>query len=128
MAHFALAIQKLLSDRIEKMAIGIHCGRVVAGLLGTSRFCYDIFGDTVNMAARLMANQPKKISGCCIHLSPDYTTILHEASHPTMFHILNCKDSIKLKGKGDVYTSVLYPHSSGTSRQTTPSPFAPPSL
>jgi class 3 adenylate cyclase len=33
--------------------IGIHSGPVVAGIIGTHRFVYDVWGDTVNLASRL---------------------------------------------------------------------------
>ena len=33
--------------------IGIHTGPVVAGVVGVKKFAYDIWGDTVNVAARL---------------------------------------------------------------------------
>ncbi|MDH4472909.1 MAG: adenylate/guanylate cyclase domain-containing protein [Fluviicola sp.] len=34
------------------MRIGIHTGPVVAGVVGSKKFAYDIWGDTVNIAAR----------------------------------------------------------------------------
>lgn len=36
--------------------IGIHSGSVVAGIVGLKKFAYDIWGDTVNIAARMEEN------------------------------------------------------------------------
>ncbi len=33
--------------------IGIHTGSIVAGVVGTKKFAYDIWGDAVNIAARM---------------------------------------------------------------------------
>jgi class 3 adenylate cyclase len=43
--------------------IGINSGPVVAGVVGTKKFAYDIWGDTVNIAARMeSASEEGKIN------------------------------------------------------------------
>jgi class 3 adenylate cyclase len=46
-----------------QIRIGIHTGPVIAGIVGIHKFAYDIWGDTVNIAARLeQAGEPGKIN------------------------------------------------------------------
>jgi class 3 adenylate cyclase len=43
--------------------IGVHSGPVVAGIVGVKKFAYDIWGDTVNTAARMQQSaEPGKIN------------------------------------------------------------------
>ena len=45
-----------------RIRIGIHNGPVVAGVIGTSKFVYDLWGDAVNVASRLEASsEPGRI-------------------------------------------------------------------
>ena len=42
--------------------VGLHSGSVMAGVIGTRRFAYDVWGDTVNIAARMeAASQPNRV-------------------------------------------------------------------
>lgn len=46
-----------------EMRIGIHCGPLVAGVVGSRKFAYDVWGDTVNIAARMeQSGQPGDIN------------------------------------------------------------------
>ncbi|MCM4155255.1 adenylate/guanylate cyclase domain-containing protein [Gramella sp. AN32] len=39
-----------------EVRVGIHSGAVVAGVVGTHKFAYDIWGDTVNIASRMQTS------------------------------------------------------------------------
>jgi class 3 adenylate cyclase len=102
-ADFALDIvatideMALFSDPPIRIRIGLHTGEVVAGVIGTSRFAYDLWGDTVNTAARLES-----------HGIPGEIQISSElAAHLKQAYDLADRGQIYLKGKGEVQTWLL---------------------
>lgn len=73
MVHFAQAMlvemDAINARNIEKglpsceIRIGIHSGPLIAGVVGEKKFAYDIWGDTVNIAARMESSgEPSRIN------------------------------------------------------------------
>jgi len=69
-ARAALDILKYMEERKQQkgentfeVRIGMHSGSVVAGIVGVKKFAYDIWGDTVNTAARMeQSSEPGRIN------------------------------------------------------------------
>ncbi|TVR88609.1 MAG: hypothetical protein EA411_04445 [Saprospirales bacterium] len=77
---------------IFEIRIGLHSGPVVAGIVGTKKFQYDIWGDTVNTANRLeTACKPGKIN-------------ISESTYKLVEGKFNCecRGNIDSKGKGKI--------------------------
>lgn len=77
--------------------IGLHAGAAVAGVIGQSRFSYDLWGDTVNIASRMESQgQPGRIQ----------VTSAIRASAPDRFEF-EPAGTIQVKGIGDMETFLL---------------------
>lgn len=48
--------QRKRKEKVFEIRIGINSGAVVAGIVGVKKFAYDIWGDSVNIAARMEQN------------------------------------------------------------------------
>jgi class 3 adenylate cyclase len=91
-ADLALAMRATVTTAGEpwQVRIGIHRGPVVAGVIGTSKFVYDLWGDAVNVASRL---ETTALPGR-IQVSEAVATGLGDAFE------LEPRGPIELKGKG----------------------------
>jgi adenylate cyclase len=80
-----------------RVRIGLHLGAIVAGVVGRSRFAYDVWGDTVNVASRLEGtSEPGQI-----HVSGDVAAQLGDG------YRLEARGLVDLKGKGPTKTFFL---------------------
>ncbi|WP_353258524.1 adenylate/guanylate cyclase domain-containing protein [Prochlorothrix hollandica] len=99
-AQMALAMQTTIQElktplgQPLSLRIGINSGPVVAGVIGTKKFSYDLWGDTVNVASRLESQgEPGRIQ-------------ISEQTHGLLHHQFHCEERgvICLKGRGELKT------------------------
>ena len=91
-----LGKQRLAQNKVPfQFRIGIHTGQLVAGVIGLRKFAYDIWGDTVNMAARMQQHSETNkinISGTTYEMVKDKFACVYRG-----------KIDAKNKGEIDMY-------------------------
>ncbi len=93
----AIAQFNLETDKTLSIRIGINTGAVVAGVIGTKKFSYDLWGDAVNVAYRMESHGvPDRIQ---------VTASTYELLKDK--YILQPRGDIEVKGKGKMPTYFL---------------------
>ena len=82
------------TDESLTMRIGINTGPAVAGVIGTNKFIYDLWGDTVNTASRM---EKYGFPGCIQITEATYKQLSKK-------HLFTARDAIDIKGKGKMKT------------------------
>lgn len=77
--------------------IGINSGPVVAGVIGTNKFIYDLWGDTVNISSRM---ESTGLLGCIQVTAATYNLLKDQ-------YLFEERGIIDIKGKGEVTTYLL---------------------
>jgi class 3 adenylate cyclase len=84
-------------DQVLQIRMGIHSGALVAGVIGTKKYVYDVWGDTVNTASRMESQGlPGKIQ-----VSEDTYRLLSDR------YRFEERGVIAIKGRGDIKAYLL---------------------
>jgi class 3 adenylate cyclase len=86
------------ADRRIGLRVGVNSGPVVAGVIGRSRFSYDLWGDTVNIASRM---ESQGVEGA-IQVTEATLRLLHGA------FASEARGVIEVRGKGPMVTFLIH--------------------
>ena len=86
------AKEDTITDATFDIRIGINTGPVVAGVVGSKKFAYDIWGDTVNIASRMESNSEPG----CINISENTYNVVKNDYH------CEYRGEIAVKNRGEL--------------------------
>jgi adenylate cyclase len=87
------------SGKPLQLRIRIHIGPAAAGVIGTQRLQYDVWGDTVNVASRMESTGEPG----CIQVSEAFADALRSSFGPAPYTLIQ-RGVVEVKGKGAMQT------------------------
>lgn len=118
-AHLALDMREVVHEFTNDLGaplalrIGINSGKVVGGVIGTKKFIYDLWGDAVNIAARMESSgEPSRIQ-------------VTEATYSRLQgqgFLFERRGEVEIKGRGTMVTYWLCGRSGGVGDPALPLP------
>ncbi len=111
--HYMQSLKQEAIDAGEEywiLRLGINTGEVIAGVIGSKRLAYDVWGTTVNQAQRMeMLGEPDKVTitkNTFLHIEPYFECVFvgtvesKSKGKIDMYQVLSIKPELSIDGNG----------------------------